>query len=394
MPPIMPARLPASIEVGAERRSDRPFLRDLEFCRQGARTQLHGERIRLRHTEIPGDLARALEDRFVDDGCGEHFVVEHDRKRLADVVLGEGSELAGAGLIEAEVDHRLAVATVEAGLGVRQFIALDDGIFVQQVLAALFSGARIDLVVLRHTRQFGICRACRRVHGMERKLSRFADGILELGCVLQSGILDENAVGALADNGRFRSSERIDAAVDSLDRRRGGVGDALANALFRRLDEDGVGFRALDHFEIVAARTEDGVRKRLRQLLQGLHRSIELLGLRKLHLQRAVLHADAGGADLLVAQVLANGLAQRVEPVLLDRLRVHGEQQMRAAAKIETEVDLRLGHRPRPRLHRFLGKEIRQRRPHPCEAGEQDGEYLPAGEMQHIRRFAKLEFES
>ena len=46
--------------------------------------------------EAAGDDARAAEDRLADAGRGDHLVVEHDRERLADILLGDPAELARA----------------------------------------------------------------------------------------------------------------------------------------------------------------------------------------------------------------------------------------------------------------------------------------------------------
>ena len=68
-----------------------------------------------------------------------------------------------------------------------------------------------------------------------------------------------------------------------------------------------------------------------------------------------------GDGDLGIAQALACVVAQCVEPVLAHLRRLHGEQQMRAAAQVEAQIDLRPGHEPRPARHRLFGEEARQR---------------------------------
>ena len=71
------------------------------------------------------------------------------------------------------------------------------------------------------------------MHGVEGQLRRLADEVLELLGVLQAGELHEDAVGALAHDGRFRRAHGVDAAVDGFDRGGRGAGHAMLHALRR-----------------------------------------------------------------------------------------------------------------------------------------------------------------
>ena len=59
--------------------------------------------------EAAGDDARAAEDRLADVRGRDHLVVEHDRERLADILLRDPAELARTLRVEAEAHDRLVV---------------------------------------------------------------------------------------------------------------------------------------------------------------------------------------------------------------------------------------------------------------------------------------------
>ena len=91
---------------------------------------------------------------------------------------------------------------------------------------------------------------------MEGELRRFTDELLEVGGVVQTRKLNENAVGALAHDRRFRGSEIVDAPVDRFDRRRGRIRDALTKALIAFLDDDRSRFCSRRHLNVVSPRSE------------------------------------------------------------------------------------------------------------------------------------------
>src|SRR5262249_39059643 len=96
--------------------------------------------------EAAGNLSRPADDRLADHGRGDHLVVEHDRKQASDVLLRNLGELTRAGIVELEVDDRLAGALIETGLCVSQFLArYDDALFQKIGLLALAVAAIEDL---------------------------------------------------------------------------------------------------------------------------------------------------------------------------------------------------------------------------------------------------------
>ena len=91
--------------------------------RQGAGAQQQRQVLRLLNAEVAADHAAAAEDRLADHRRRDHLVVEHDGEGPADVLLGHLTEALGAGGVEAEADHRLAV--LKGRLGVGQVLAGD-----------------------------------------------------------------------------------------------------------------------------------------------------------------------------------------------------------------------------------------------------------------------------
>src|SRR5262249_35280295 len=73
--------------------------------------------------EAARNLPTAAQDRLADDRRGDDLVVEHDRERLADILLRGLSELPGPVGIETKVDDRLAGARIEARLRIDDIAA-------------------------------------------------------------------------------------------------------------------------------------------------------------------------------------------------------------------------------------------------------------------------------
>ena len=116
----------------------------------------------------------------------------------------EGRELARADLVEAEVDDGLACAAVEARLCVGKIRTLHHRLLTQQILGlTLALVALINFVSARYRRHLGIFCLDRRMHLMERQLRRLTDELLQFLGIFEAGELNENAVGALSDDGRF-----------------------------------------------------------------------------------------------------------------------------------------------------------------------------------------------
>ena len=94
--------------------------------------------------KLPEIWPGAAEDRLADHRRRNHFVVEHDGERLADILLRRFGEFARARGIEAEIDDRLAGALVEARLRVDQIAAGNQHALFDQIFLARLSPSRIS----------------------------------------------------------------------------------------------------------------------------------------------------------------------------------------------------------------------------------------------------------
>ena len=338
--PMMRGELARLDAVGAERGSDGALLDDRQVDRQRARTQLDGEIVGRLDREVARDLARAAEDRLADDRGRDHLhvaravgqlaVVEHDRERRADVLLGELAELARARLVEPERDDGLVGALVEAGLGIDEVLADDDRRLLQEIAARPLERG-VDPVARRNARLLRLLGRHTRMHGVEGQPRGLPDEVLQLARVLQPGELDEDTIAALAHDGRFGGAQVVDAPVHRLDRGRSRMPDALLQARARRPDQDEARLGGLD-LDVGPGGAEDRVADRLGDLAQLPGAASVSSG----RVSRAPGRRWAQGQsrrDLGIAQDLARIIAQRAEPVPAQLLGVHGEQQMRSALR-------------------------------------------------------------
>ncbi len=367
--------------VLAEAGTDGAFLDHRERRRQRAGAQQDGEVVSLLHGEIAGNLARTAGDRFADDRRGDHFVVEHDGKRQADVLGGGAAELAGAGGVELERDDRLAGALIEPGLRVGEVGARHQHLLLDHVrLAALGLRAVQQLRIRRHPALARLLRRDRVIDHAEVELGGLAEQFLEAGRVLQARHLNENAVEALTLDQRFDSAEFVDAPLDDLDRLLDRLADAVVDRRERHGQADQPVAGVLDLHGALAAGAEDAA-ERLRQFAQLGQGLVEVLRL-DAHLDGAVAGGKPGVADLGIAQRAAHVVADLLELVLAHRIGIDLEQHVRAALQIEAEHEVAL--RPcRPGLDRIFGEEIRDGERANDERRQNDPECLPPRKIQH-----------
>ena len=83
-----------------------------------------------------------------------------------------------------------------------------------------------------------------------------------------------------------------------------------------------------------------------------------------MNVDRVALIGEPGIADLRVAQRVAHGLLDRVETLALGRGDIDLEQQIRAAAQVETERHLLVRHPARQPGELLLGEQIGEREKH------------------------------
>ena len=84
----------------AELGADGPLLDHVQFDRQLARGKRDREVVRALDREIAADLGASAQDRLIDVGRGQDLVIEDDRERLVDILLGHSPETPGAGRVE------------------------------------------------------------------------------------------------------------------------------------------------------------------------------------------------------------------------------------------------------------------------------------------------------
>jgi len=121
--------------VGAEACTHRSFLEESDRRRQGTGPQQQRKILRRLDRKIAADDTAAAKDRFPDNGGGDDFVVQHNRKDTADVVPRRIGEALRPGRVEGETDDRLAI--LERALGINQIIATQENPLVDDVAAGV-----------------------------------------------------------------------------------------------------------------------------------------------------------------------------------------------------------------------------------------------------------------
>ena len=222
----------------AEPRPDGAFLDHRQWRRQRAGAQQDREIVGGLHGEIAGNLPGAAGDRFADHGRGNHLVVEHDRKRLPDILRRRLREFARSGGVEAEADDRLARALVEARLRVGQIAAGNQHLLLDDVGRFRRGRTHQHLGIGRHPARLRLVRRHGGIDHAEFHLGGLADQFLQPGRILQARHLHQDAIGALALDHRFDGAELVDAAFDDLDRLFDGLADALGDGGLRHAEPD------------------------------------------------------------------------------------------------------------------------------------------------------------
>ena len=256
----------------------------------------------------------ALDHRGRDD-----LAVEHDGKGIADVVGSIIAELARPGGVETETDRRPPVL-VERGLGVDQLLTRHDRRLFQHVEFALgiergqqlFARARHGPVVAGATHD-----------GLERQLGGGADDLFQLGGRSDAGHLDQDAVRALALDGRLTGADLVDAAADDFER--------LANrAVIRRQtlglgQPDGQQIALTRHFDVGLPRTGQADH-RARDLFDQAHSVVYGPGFGNPNSQlirRAFLQTDRADRVARIAQTVADLGPEAFHPRLVDVRDLH-----------------------------------------------------------------------
>ena len=367
--------------IRAEAGADGALLDDGQRRRQRAGAQQDGEIVGALHSETAGNLPGTAEDRLADHRRRDHLVVEHDGKRLPDVLLGHFGEFARPRSIEAKRDDRLAGALVKAGLRVGEIGARYQHALFDQIRRLRLARAVQHVVIQRH---LALRRLLHRITGIDHaeiELGGLAKQLLEPGRILQARNLDQNAVGAFALDQRFHRAEFVDAPLDDLDR--------LIDRLAHPLDDRRLAQRKPDQAAGLAGNVKAALSggaqdsaERLRQGAQLLERLIGIGTLANADFRAAAAHHQPCIADAGFAQHAAHVVAQRLQHFLANGLCIDLEQDVRAALQIEAEHDVAL--RPfRPARHHLLRQKIRNGEQANEQCRENNRQRFPAREIKH-----------
>ena len=186
---------------------------------------------------------------------------------------------------------------------------------------------------------------------MEGQLGGLAEQALDALGVLLARHLDQDAVLALALDGRLAGADLVDSPADDLERlaHRGVL--QLAHRALGQAQVDPAAF-AFDDLDLVRDRIGIELAEQLDRLT-GTRR----IGQRQ---RRGVApHAEAAIADPRRPQDRADVVQQRVEPLVDHRPQIDLEQQMRAALQVEAEIDLLVRQPVRQALHLLATEQVR-----------------------------------
>ena len=376
----MLARIPRTIEFAAELGADRAFLDDGQLHRQPARAQRDGELVGgLDGEAAAADARLAAEDRLPDLRRRDDDIVEDDRERAADILLGGAGEAAASGLVEGEDHVGRSVGLVEVLARVGDHVAGDDRppfdadrrppalpILHRQDLAADRCAPRLELL----GRDVG-------ADHLELEPRGPPDQLLERLGVLLARRLDEDPVAALAQDGGLERAERVDAPVDHVARDVHRLVDRPVEPALRRPHQDQIALVA-DLPVLLAAE-----RRRLGLLAGDVERLLELDRIADREAQPALGGGDLGDLDSGPAKLAPQRVFEALHPLPRDVVGLAFEQQLAAAGKVEAEIDLDVLRPARELLVDVGRKEARHGKQHAERAGKGDAPHLPAREIQH-----------
>src|SRR6185312_2239492 len=200
------------------------------------------------------------------------------------------------------------------------------------------------------------------------------------GLILQARHLNQDTIRALALDQRLNGAEFVDAALDDLDRLVDRLPHPIGDRRRRNGKPDQSAASIADLKAALAAGTEQAA-EWLRQFAQ-LRQGILQIAILDVNLDAVRSRRESGIADPGFAQGAANVVANLVELVLLDRVGIDLEQDVRAALQVEAEHEATL--RPvRPGLDRGFGEEIRNGAKAHRQRRQDDRQRLPPREIQH-----------
>ncbi|KAF0136833.1 MAG: hypothetical protein FD153_1863 [Rhodospirillaceae bacterium] len=165
--------------------------------------------------EVTRDHATAAQNGLANHRRADDLPVKHDSQPLADVFLGHLAEPVPSQRAEAEVHDRLVV--LERGLCIDQLVASDFHFFPDRQHSLPGIGTGQEMGARGNLTGDDVLRSDSLVHQMESQFSRAADQPLDAIGIVHAGQLDDETVGALAQNGGFAGSRLIHPPADNLD---------------------------------------------------------------------------------------------------------------------------------------------------------------------------------
>jgi hypothetical protein len=236
-------------QIGAKVGADGAFLDHLQIDRQRARTERDRQLRRALDGEAARDHGGAAQDRGVDVGGGEHLAVKDDGERLADIFGGQLGEFLAAGLVEVDLDLRLAGLLLEGLVRAGQLIALDPAQTLERH-GARTAGIGRDFIARRSNARGNIGLRGGGIDQLEFQLGGLAQQGLQSRGILQARHLHHDAVGALTDDGRLTRAQRVDTLAHHFGGRAHRIGDRLIDARLGRRQHDRA---AIDHLDVPVA---------------------------------------------------------------------------------------------------------------------------------------------
>ncbi len=311
------------------------------------------------------------------------MTVEDDGEAFADVLGGRFGEGLGADAVEGEADGRTAVLIL-AGRGLLQVLAVDQHLLAHGQRAALLFVVGQQFGARRHAAGGQVLRRQGLVDHLERHLGRLADDALQLFRVALARRFDDDAVAALADDGRFLGAQGVDPLGDDA---QGGVDGARGRLVDAFLGQGrGQRLARLAHRQVAAARAFGQGRRHLAD------ERIGLIGARRIgdrHRNAGALGGQAGEENALFRQLLADVFDERGGALLDHGVGIDFQQQIRAALQVETEVE-RLRRQEAADLGTGIRRqEVRQREQDAEDNGGENDADLPAGQIHHWLLHAK-----
>ena len=285
--------------------------------------------------------------------------------------------------IKAERHDRLAIL-VKGQARIGQHFTANQGAALDQQGWLLLLFTWQDFGARRDTASRGLLQGDAVINHLEGQFGGLADHALKTFGIAFTRGLDHDPVGALANNGWLACAQRIDPATDDFD----GLLDRLdalgSDGLWHQGQLDAL-IRGRRYGDVTARRcTGQG----LAHLGQNLARRFQLSGVSNTHRDDAIDLAKPGKHDLFGAKVTAHVFQQICQPLGLECGCIDLKQQIRAALKVEAQIQLLMRYPGRCLIQDLLRQDIGQGEHHAKQQGGDTSDHLPAGKIKHEPRLS------